>query len=75
MQVLSVEARTMLEYLPATQLVQTLDATAEYVPASQSVQTIDATDEYVPASQLMHAQCQCLPRQLCIRGGAPWPLN
>ncbi len=58
-QVLSAEAPTVDEYLPAMQLIQALACAApvavEYLPAAQSVQAVSLVDLYLPAGQSTHA--------------------
>jgi hypothetical protein len=58
LQVLSTEAPRIVEYLPATQSMQVLDAISEYSPAAQSMQVVDVLAprivEYLPATQPMH---------------------
>ena len=58
MQVLATVAPTVVEYVPAAQLVQVLATVAptvvEYVPAAQLVQVLaPAVKEYLPAVQLV----------------------
>jgi hypothetical protein len=58
-QVLSAEAPSVDEYLPALQSTQALACAApvlvEYLPAAQSVQTVSLADLYLPAGQSTHA--------------------
>jgi hypothetical protein len=73
LQVEVVEAPVAAEYVPASQLVQKVEAVpAAYLPEPQRVQADDADAEYVPATQAMQESAVVWPGFLEYLPATQW---